>query len=124
MAEKPSVVHPEETIDLTGQHPREHEGAERDLPAVDQEREGQQTWAALTSTQFRGMWMGFLLGAVVGAVVLLPFGFIEMGDLALGWRLLILAGIGAMGGGTAGAVYWGGRMPEIKGDTPVDHFSR
>jgi hypothetical protein len=44
-------------------------------------------------------------------VALIPFGF------SLTGRLLMCGIIGALAGGTAGALYFGGRMPELEGET-------
>jgi hypothetical protein len=55
--------------------------------------------------------------AVVGALILIPLGFIGWGGLALGWRLAIAALCGALGGAAAAAVYLGGRGPELEGET-------
>jgi hypothetical protein len=70
----------------------------------------------MTSGQWRGMVLGGLTGAVIGALLALPFGFIPfMGSLAA--RLAVLALCGAMAGAAAGGVYWGGRLPELEGET-------
>lgn len=42
--------------------------------------------------------------ALLGALVMLPFGFIEFGDMALWTRLLVMAIIGAVAGGAVGAI--------------------
>ena len=75
-----------------------------------------------------GQWKGFLIGSLVGGalgvLLLLPFGLLGWGGgLALGWRLLVAGLAGALGGGTAGALYLGGRMPELQGET-VDAAGR
>jgi hypothetical protein len=72
---------------------------------------------AMTRGMWHGLLYGSLIGGAIGALVLLPFGFIPMGGIALGWRLLIVASIGAIAGGTGVAMYLGGRLPELEGET-------
>jgi hypothetical protein len=75
----------------------------------------------MTDAQWKGGLSGAVIGGVIGAVLFLPLAFVEMGSLGVGWRLLIVAFIGALAGGTAGAVYMGGRRPQIEGeDTASD----
>jgi hypothetical protein len=49
-----------------------------------------------------------VLGALVGAVVALPFAAIPFGDMAVGWRILIVMLVGLAVGGTVGWVIGGG----------------
>jgi len=91
----------------------------------EQDRQSVETWgghgiAGLSPAQSVGLGMGMLIGGLVGAIVFLPVGFINFADIAVGWRLLIAALIGAIAGGTAGAVYWGGRAPEVSGEMPPE----
>ncbi len=86
-----------------------------------QQAESQAAWAgpglaALTPGQAIGLGLGIVIGGLIGAILFLPVGFMSIGGLGLGWRLLITASIGAVAGGTAGAVYWGGRAPELTGE--------
>ncbi len=69
--------------------------------------------------QTKGGLAGALVGGVIGALLLSPFGLIGWGDadVALGLRILTCAIIGAIAGGTVGLVYWGGRLPELDGST-------
>lgn len=72
-----------------------------------------------TDSQRTGLAGGAFLGAIVGAVVLVPFGFIDWGASVDTWvRFATAAVIGAIAGAAAGAVYWGGRLPELTGDSP------
>lgn len=74
--------------------------------------------SAMTAPMWKGLIIGAVLGGALGAVVLAPMAFlVEMGDLALWARLLIVGGIGAVAGGTIGAHYWGGRLPELSGES-------
>jgi len=75
---------------------------------------------ALTKNQWNGLWFGLVLGGVIGAIVFVPVGLIPFSDAAVGWRILITVIIGAFAGGTAGAMYWGGRMPEISGEMDAE----
>ena len=89
---------------------------------AEQQREANQAWAgpglgAATDAPAKGLIAGSLLWGAVGAIVLLPFGFIPMGDLPLAGRLLICAIVGALAGGTFGAIYHGGRQSELEGET-------
>lgn len=58
------------------------------------------------------IWMavGLVAGAVIGALVAL----VPMGGLAFGTRLWVLALCGAIAGATAGALWGGGRQPELE----------
>ncbi|MCB1017387.1 MAG: hypothetical protein KDB10_20035 [Acidimicrobiales bacterium] len=95
----------------------------------EQREEINQSWAGpglgpMSDGQWKGFVLGSLLGGLLGALVLLPFGLIEWGGgLAVGWRLLVAGLAGALGGGTAGALYFGGRVPELEGET-VDAAGR
>ena len=71
----------------------------------------------MTQGQAKGLLAGSLIGGAVGAVLFVPIAFIEFGDLAFGWRLLVVLLAGALGGGTAGAIYLMGRVPELEGET-------
>lgn len=44
------------------------------------------------------------VAVAIGVLVMLPFAAVPVGDLALGWRLLIAAVVGAVLGGTIGAI--------------------
>jgi hypothetical protein len=70
----------------------------------------------LTDAQFKGAVLGSLAGAAIGALLFLPLGLIDWGVLSVGWRLLIAGLCGALAGGTALAVYLGGREPELEGE--------
>src|SRR5690349_23009479 len=71
----------------------------------------------LSSGRAHGLWFGALVGGAIGAVVLGLVGLLPYADLAVGWRVLITAIVGALAGGTAGAVYFGGRTPEVERET-------
>ena len=88
---------------------------------AEQQREMQEGWAgvgfgAATDAQAKGGISGALVWGAVGLVVLLPLGFIPMGGLPLAGRLLLCAIVGALAGGTFGAIYQGGRGPELEGE--------
>lgn len=70
----------------------------------------------MTRGQWRGAVLGGVVGGIIGALVLLPLAFTGLLD-AVPMRVLVVAIIGGIAGATAGAVYWGGRMPEMKGET-------
>ena len=89
---------------------------------AEQRQESDQVWGgpgvpASTDGQWKGLIIGSLVGGIIGLVVLLPLGFIPIGGLSLVGRLLICGITGAFAGGTAGALYLGGRMPELEGET-------
>lgn len=93
--------------------------ADRDVLRQEQQDEVAQSWlglGALTDAQFKGGLAGTLVGGVIGALLFLPLGLIEWAGLGLGWRMLIAAVCGALAGGTAPAVYLGGREPELEGE--------
>ena len=89
----------------------------------EQQREMNGSWAGpglgpMTDGQWKGLVFGALVGGALGLILLLPVGFLSWGgDLAVGGRLLIAGLAGALGGGTAGALYFGGRVPELEGET-------
>lgn len=71
----------------------------------------------MTQGQARGLLTGSLVGGALGALLFAPLALIEFGGLDLGWRLLVVVLAGALGGGTAGALYLMGRVPELEGET-------
>lgn len=72
----------------------------------------------MTEPMWKGLIIGSVIGGALGAVLLAPMAFfVDMGGLALWARLLIVGGIGAVGGGAGGAHYWGGRLPELSGES-------
>jgi hypothetical protein len=127
MADKPGFVErAEQRIDAAADSMQSHSngvtGAER---RMDQEAESQQAWAgpgipAMTHGQWTGLWVGSLVGGLIGAIVFAAIGLIPFADIGVGWRVLITAAIGAVTGGTAGALYWGGRLPELTGEMVDD----
>lgn len=71
----------------------------------------------MTSGQWRGMIGGGAAGALVGAVIMAVVGaFVPIFD-PLWVRLGLFALCGALAGAAAGGVYWGGRLPELEGET-------
>jgi hypothetical protein len=70
----------------------------------------------MTGGQWKGMVLGGLAGGLVGAVILLPFALIPFMDPASG-RVLLVVIVGWLAGATAGAVFWGGRTPELEHET-------
>lgn len=127
---KPDAVRTaEDKIDRATQKDDQNKYAQRpdestDVGALESEqrRESGQAWAgpgvpATSDSQWKGLIIGSLVGGIIGLVVLLPLGFIPIGGLSLTGRLLICGITGAFAGGTAGAIYLGGRMPELEGET-------
>ena len=70
----------------------------------------------MTGGQWKGLVLGGLAGAVVGALLFLPVAFIPFLD-AVGARIVLVLIIGGLAGATVGAVYWGGRTPELEHET-------
>ncbi len=88
----------------------------------EQQEEAAQAWAgpgfgAMTDAQVKGLVLGAIVGGLCGALLFLPLGVIGWGDISLPWRLGVAALCGALAGGVAGAVYLGGREPELEGET-------
>ncbi|MDP8987582.1 MAG: hypothetical protein M3N25_06870 [Actinomycetota bacterium] len=114
--------------DVTGAPDDRQKYAERrdvsgDTDALEgqQRQETSQAWAgpglpASSDAQWKGLVTGSLVGGAIGLVLLLPVAFIPFG-FSLTGRLLMCGVIGALAGGTAGALYFGGRMPELEGET-------
>lgn len=71
---------------------------------------------ALPNSMARGLWRGGALGAVVGAIVLLPLALIPILDLAVGVRVLIALFVGAAAGAAVGAVFFGGAVAETESE--------
>jgi hypothetical protein len=95
--------------------------ADRRTLRREQQDEAAQAWAgpgfgAMTDAQVKGLVLGAILGGLCGALLLLPLGVIGWGDLSLTWRLGLAALCGALAGGVAGALYLGGREPELEGE--------
>ena len=67
---------------------------------------------ALPDSMSRGLWRGGLLGALIGAVVLTPAALIDMFDMPLAARLLLVWVVGAAAGAAVGAVFFGGAVAE------------
>ncbi len=94
--------------------------ADRQVLRREQQEETTQAWyglGLLSDAQLKGGLTGVVLGALVAAVLFLPVGLIQWGNLGLGWRLGITALCGALAGATALGVYLGGREPELEGET-------
>lgn len=97
-------------------------GGKTDALESEQSSEADKAWAgpgvpASTDGQVKGLFIGSLVGGAIGLVLLLPLAFIPVGGLALTGRLILCAIVGALAGGTAGAMYFGGRVPELQGET-------
>lgn len=70
-----------------------------------------------TRAQTKGFIGGALGVGAIGAILFLPFGFIAWGTgTSLALRLVVAAVIGFLAGAAVGAVYWGGRQPELEGE--------
>lgn len=70
----------------------------------------------LPNSMIRGLWRGGAIGAVVGALVLLPFALIPILDMAVVARVLIALVVGATAGAVAGAVFFGGAVAEAESE--------
>lgn len=94
--------------------------SDREVLRREQRDEIAESWYGLgflTDAQLKGALIGALVGGVIGAIVSLPLGIVAFGDLSIWWRLLIVALCGALAGSTALALYFGGREPELEGET-------
>jgi hypothetical protein len=95
--------------------------SERSRLREQQQAETTDTYAGLglvPGPQARGFALGAVTGAVIGAILVTPFGFIDWGggfDLWL--RLLLAAIVGVIAGSTVGAVFGAGRKPQLEGAT-------
>ncbi len=118
---------------LTPDHPRRY--ADSDAPTGDpatlrdeQHREaaeiaGAPGVPAMTGPMAKGMVGGGLLGALIGGLVMAPLALLPVMSESIGVRLIVVVCIGLAGGATAGAVYFGGRAPELSGES-VDADNR
>lgn len=97
-----------------------HPGAPRSDAELRAEQRAELEHAWLAPIMTRGMTQGLVaggaIGALIGAIVCLPLAALPLG-ISLGWRFAVVAIAGALAGGTAGAIYFGGRVPELKGET-------
>lgn len=103
-------------------HPRKY--ATTDAPATgealvrEQRAETADMGVLGTNAQSKGLVFGALVGGTLGALLFLPLGFISWGDSVSSLlRFVTMAAIGALAGASVGAVYWGGRLPELEGET-------
>ena len=97
------------------------DGTDTSALRTEQRDEAADSWVgpgvpAMTDAQAKGFFVGSLAGGLIGAVVFLPLALIPFLD-PVGWRILLVALAGAFAGGTAGALYMGGREPELEGET-------
>lgn len=100
--------------------PRESDG---DVEALRDEQEDEVAHGVaasgsvhMTTGQWQGMVLGGLGGAILGALLLLPLALIPFLD-PVGARIALVMLCGALAGAAAGGVYWGGRAPELEGET-------
>lgn len=119
----------EEELDAHTEPEHRRRFAEDDEPTKDpnelvaeQRREtgemgGLPTTPLMSGSQGRGALGGAALGAAIGALVLAPFALIPFLDLEPLVRLVIVMIAGAAGGAVAAAVYFGGRTPELRGES-------
>ena len=124
-----AVRRTEESVDRATGAPHESpkyadDGNEIDRPALEREQRGEasQSWAgpgvsASTDAQAKGLGIGSLVGGAIGLLLFLPLALIPITGLPLSGRLIICAIAGALAGGTGGAMYMGGREPELEGET-------
>lgn len=83
------------------------------------------TGGVMTDAQGRGAIVGGIVGGCIGLVLMVGFAFIPIADTSLTGRLLLFAIVGVMAGSAAGAVYGGGRAPELEGEaTDVERTTR
>lgn len=73
---------------------------------------GTPTTPVVPKQMMSGMLKGALIGAVVGAVVLSPLALVPILDLPAMSRLIICLVVGAVAGGTMGAVFLAGARGE------------
>lgn len=100
---------------------RSDAASDRDALEGEQRREADEAWAgpgvpASTDAQGKGLLIGSLVGGAIGLVLFVPLAFISIGGLSLTGRLILCAAVGALMGGTVGALYMGGRQPELEGE--------
>jgi hypothetical protein len=123
--DKPEMVgRAEEAIDEHTEPQGERKyasGSSREELRREQQDEAAQAWVgpgvpAMTGGQWRGLLAGSLIGGALGALLFLPLALVDFMDPT--WlRILLVLVAGALAGGTAGALYAGGREPELEGET-------
>ncbi len=119
----------EEAVDerVASEHPRRY--ADGDRPTDDphelrreQTREVDEIVAgpgvsAFTGPMWRGLLLGGVLGAAIGFALAVPVALVPFGGFPW-WGRLLIVGVSFMAAGaTAGAHYWGGRLPELSGES-------
>ena len=124
--DKGNVVHraedemDERTAPAAGERKYASEDTVRAL-RKEQQDEAAQAWVGpgvpgMTDGQWRGLVGGSLVGGAIGALFFLPLALVPFMEGA--WlRVLLCVVVGALAGGTAGALYQGGREPELEGET-------
>lgn len=129
MKDNDFVRNAEDKLDdtLSSEHPRRY--ADSDGPVSDPERlrgeqfrEAEEVGGApgvpvMTGPMWKGMMGGGVAGAVVGGVIAAPFAFIPTDYADFGIRLLVIVIVGIVAGATAGSIYFGGRAPELSGES-------
>ncbi|MDE0804839.1 MAG: hypothetical protein OSA99_16145 [Acidimicrobiales bacterium] len=129
MAEHAQRNEVEERLDgwFGADHPRRY--ASSDDPTTDpnelraeQFREADEMAAGpgvpvMTGPMAKGMALGTLVGGALGALVLAPFALLPILFSSVAVRLIVFVGVGAFGGAVAGASYFGGRVPELSGES-------
>jgi hypothetical protein len=88
---------------------------------AEQEAETDDAWPVIgvgpaTGAQVRGALLWGVFGAAVGALLGVLFALIPFAGLTLLARMILVGGIGALAGATAGFVYGGGREAELEED--------
>jgi hypothetical protein len=74
----------------------------------------------LTSAQRKGLIIGVLVGGLIGALLLQPLALVHIAGLGPLWRMFTVGIVGALAGGTTGALYLGGHLPEVEGEVPPE----
>lgn len=85
-------------------------------------QEAQESWAApsvgvVTPAQIKGGVAGGIIGAVIGGVIGTLIALLPLFDMAVGLRILVIGGIGAVTGATIVGLLGGFFRPDKEGET-------